>query len=239
MRFQEDTVLKWMSLIREHPDAIECFWPSQVQSKTWLCETIGEYLAQEGSTGWYEPQTAIIFGSWYGVLADMLEIPKTVCVDIEEKYLAWFNTPDLAWPHKSFHVANKHYATVQCSLDDYIYSEDLPNPDIVINTICEHIDQPTYDKWFNNIPKGTYFVIQGNNDFSHKDHIRANNSLDEFVNNNVRNFKLEPVYQGTLQYEGPWNHTDNCPTHYTRFMAIGRKDVPVQEDHFRDHGNIK
>lgn len=232
MRFQEDTVLKWMSLVRNHPDALEAFWPSQVQSKTWLCEVMGEYLGQEGSSGWYEPQSCIIFGCWYGVLADMLEIPKTICVDIDPKYLAWCNTPDLNWKTKDFKLSNKQYPTEQCSLDDYVYSADLPNPDVVINTICEHITQAQYDKWYDNIPEGTYVIIQGNNDFSHKDHIRANNSLKEFLNNN---HAIHTIYQGQLEYEGPWDMKNDKPTYFTRYMAITKKGKYVGED----IGNIK
>jgi hypothetical protein len=200
---------------------LNAFWPSQVRSKIWLSDWVKQYLPSATKI--------IIFGAWYGVLADILYLrlqpwhgrPMLLCNDIDKDAMLW---------------CSRKYPTHLGRMENFTYETRV---DLVINTVTEHLTQEIYDKWYDNIPKGTYFVIQGNNDFSHKDHIRANNSLDEFVNNNVRNFKLEPVYQGTLQYEGPWNHTDNCPTYYTRFMAIGRKDVPVQEDHFRDHGHIK
>ena len=30
----------WMELVREYPDAINCFWPSQIKSKRWLVEQV-------------------------------------------------------------------------------------------------------------------------------------------------------------------------------------------------------
>ena len=92
--------------------------------------------------------------------------------------------------------------------------------DLVINTVTEHLTQDIYDKWYDNIPKGTYFVIQGNNDYKEPDHVRAVQTLDEFNRiNRVENI----LHSDSIQYEGPWDMIDNKPTYYERYMTIGFK----------------
>jgi hypothetical protein len=67
-------------------------------------------------------------------------------------------------------------------------------------------------KWFDNIPKGTRVILQGNN-MPHEDHYVYSNSLEDFANK----YKLkEIVYQGKLNFNYPeWS--------FTRFMIIGFK----------------
>ena len=73
----------WMELVREYPDAINCFWPSQIKSKRWLVEQV-EYQQY-----FPMPFSCVIFGSWYGILADMLSIEDTTCVDTDNRFLEW------------------------------------------------------------------------------------------------------------------------------------------------------
>jgi len=197
MKFNEEQLTHWMQLVRTYPDALEAFWPSQVKSKSWIANTL------EFQTIIDLPMSAVIFGSWYGVLADMLRIPKTICVDKEAKYLEW---------------CAKKYPIWQGCLSNFDYEF---TPDVVINTITEHISQDVYDKWFDKIPEGTYFIIQGNNDFSHKDHIRACEDLNMFatINKMTHNFNL----LDEIKYEGPWNMEKDEPTYFKRFMGIGKK----------------
>ena len=163
MKFGEKQLTHWMELVRTHDDAIEAFWPSQIKSKSWIADKL------EFQTYMDLPHSCVIFGCWYGVLADMLKIPVTVCVDKEAKYLEW---------------CAKSYPVWQGCLSDYDYNIHLDGsnspPDVVINTITEHISQEVYDKWFEKIPEGTYYIIQGNNDYSHKDQVRAFEDLNMF-----------------------------------------------------------
>ena len=75
MNYNKHQLIHWMDLVRTHPDALECFWPSQIHSKAWITEKL------EFQTNIDLPHSAVIFGSWYGVLADMLRIRDTICVD--------------------------------------------------------------------------------------------------------------------------------------------------------------
>ena len=82
-------------------------------------------------------------------------------------------------------------------------------PGVVINTICEHITQEEYSSWWDNIPKGTKYIIQGNNFFDCEEHIRASESLQHFLE---QNYAVDTLYSGTL----------DCG-HFNRYMAIGIK----------------
>tara|TARA_B100000927_G_scaffold108135_1_gene87432 strand:+ start:7295 stop:7870 length:576 start_codon:yes stop_codon:yes gene_type:complete len=191
MTFNEEQLTHWMQLVRSTQDGIEAFWPSQIKSKVWIANNMPE------------AKSCVIFGCWYGVLADILQIENTICVDIKAEYLEW---------------CAKKYPVAQNCLSEYRY-DDVP--DVVINTITEHISQEVYDKWFDNIPVGTYYVIQGNNDFGHKDHIRACKDLNMFASINRMNHNFD--FLDEITYEGPWNMEEDKPTYFKRFMGIGIK----------------
>ena len=105
-------------------------------------------------------------------------------------------------------------------LGEMQYFEYETNVDLVINTSTEHLTQWEYDTWHDNIPANTYYIVQGNNDFREKDHIRACNSLEEFKE---KSHIVNCLHSGVLEYEGPWDKIENKPTVYERYMAIGFK----------------
>ena len=43
-KFDEDQLTYWMQGIRENPDMINAFWPSQIKSKIWLTDWVKSYL---------------------------------------------------------------------------------------------------------------------------------------------------------------------------------------------------
>lgn len=194
MQFNHRQLERWMELIRTHPDGIECFWPSQIRAKSWLTDELRFAVPSA--------QTCVIFGAWYGVLADMLNIEDTTCVDLEERFLEW--------------CAQK-YTTWGGCMSKYQYDY---TPDIVINTVTEHVSQKVYDEWFDNIPKGTHYIIQGNDDFSLKDHVRATKDLDTFV---LKNRLTNYIMLNEQPYEGPWDYENGKPNYLKRFMGIGKK----------------
>ena len=77
-----------------------------------------------------------------------------------------------------------------------------------------------HDKWYENIPSHTYFIIQGNNDFAEPDHVRACSSLEEF---NAINLVSNTLHTDELEYQGPWDDVENKATYFKRFMTIGFK----------------
>ena len=195
MNFNHRQLERWMELIRTHSDGIDCFWPSQIKAKSWITEEV-DYLIPQ-------PASCIIFGAWYGVLADMLQIEDTTVVELEEKCLEW---------------CSQKYTTWGGCMSKYSYEY---TPDIVINTVTEHVSQEVYDTWFDNIPKGTHYIIQGNNDFSLKDHIRATKDIDTFALKN--NLDTNYIMLDEQAYEGPWDFENGKPNYLKRFMGIGKQ----------------
>ena len=79
-------------------------------------------------------------------------------------------------------------------------------PDMVINTSCEHIaDLP---HWLGLLPSGCQVMLQSNDYFSEPTHINCVNSVDEFA---------QQAGLSQLNYAGSLK----LPK-YTRFMLIGR-----------------
>ena len=66
LKFDENQLLDWTQGIRENPDMLNAFWPSQIRSKLWLADWVKSYLPSATKI--------VIFGAWYGVLADILNL---------------------------------------------------------------------------------------------------------------------------------------------------------------------
>lgn len=207
--FSQESIIWIADALRRFPEhrerLLDCFWRGQIESKTWLIEELNDILLK-GS----EPQIIHIFGGWYGVLATMLFDSATYpigfirSIDIDpvcEKVADHVNKANemAAWRFKAF----------TASMDEWEYDH---HPTVVINTSCEHVDQDTYDRWFDRIPVGTLVVLQGNDFFSCPEHIRCSKDLDDFQSQS----RLS-----NLDYAGAFK-TD-AGSGYTRFMLIGEK----------------
>ena len=166
-----DRVSEWMAFLREHPQErerfLECFWPSQLQSKEWLLRAL--------RTERY-PQIIHIFGGWYGVFAQLVaeEFPSTeiFSVDIDPKCEVLGRQLCRNQSNIMFETAN---------MAKYRYARVSP-PQIVINCSTEHITQDVYDEWWEYIPKGTHFYMQGNDLFDCPEHVRCSHTLEQFIN---------------------------------------------------------
>lgn len=197
-KFDEDLIIHWMEGVRENPDMVNAFWASQIKSKTWLASWLKSYLPGA--------RRIIIFGCWYGVLADIIKqkLPdmEIICIDKDPVPIQW---------------TKKRYESHAVRMEEYLYHYPVS---AVINTSTEHMTQEEYDEWYNNIPSQTYFVIQGNNDFAEPDHVRACESLQEF---NKINHVENCLHTESMEYQGPWNKVENRATYFQRFMTIGFK----------------
>jgi len=188
-----DITMKWMEYIRNNPDNAyrfsENFWSSQIESKKWLLECIPE-----------DAHTICIFGGWYGILAQFIaeKFPDSyiVTTDLDP------STDDV------FYQINTSENIYHRTWD---MRDGIPNslcPDLVINTSSEHVTQEVYDSWWNSIPTGTKYIVQGNN-LANPEHVRIADNLDHFLKlNNIK----DPQYAGMLK----------CG-HFYRFMGVGIK----------------
>jgi hypothetical protein len=81
------------------------------------------------------------------------------------------------------------------------------NPDTIINTSCEHIEN--FAEWYAKIPDGKLVILQSNNFFDVQEHVNCVKDITEFSN-------MAPM-SNTL-YAG-----DLDLPKYKRFMLIGYK----------------
>jgi hypothetical protein len=177
----------------------DAFSSGQVGSKIWLCEQL-ELLFDNIDTIW-------IYGGWYGITAFLLKSRSNINISTIRSYDIDPSCESIAdminenWVYQDWQFKSH---TVDCS----ILTPTLGNPDLIINTSTEHFD--TMD-WWNNIPKGTYVALQGNN-MPHDEHVIHSTSLDNFC----ELYPLDTVlYKGELEFNYPkWS--------FTRFMLIGK-----------------
>lgn len=174
----------------------DAFSSGQIGSKIWLCEELEKIFESVDHIH--------IYGGWYGLTAFLLlsrgkiKIKSIRSYDVDpacESIADMINENWVIdnWTFKAF--------TKNC---DHINDS---NVDLIINTSTEHFDSL---EWFNNIPKGTWVVLQGNN-MDHEDHRSNANNLEEFV----EKFDLSKVYySGEKDFVYPdWQ--------FTRYMVIG------------------
>ena len=188
--------------IRDNPRMLDCFWQSQVQSKQWIIDTLVKEAYWRGSMG-----DIVIFGGWYGVLAQMLH------QQFDGKYISVDNDPSCKEVFDRINTSNKIVFKNAC-MSEYDYSDSI-FLDMVINTSSEHVSQEVYAKWWGNIPKGTKYIVQGNNFFETNEHVRCTETLEEFI---TINYLESATAKDTLNCG---MRPDGSP--FYRFMAMGIK----------------
>jgi hypothetical protein len=190
-------VIDWMTVIRNTKDnyrILENFWASQIESKFWVLEKAKTLVTKD-------IHNIFIFGGWYGILAQILvdNIPdiQVTSIDIDPACVELGNL-------MSGNDSRIKFVTE--SMDMY---NNYVTPCLVINTSTEHVTQEVYDSWWNNIPKNTSVIIQGNNYFSCEEHIRCSTNIEEFKQ---QNHISSTLFEGEL----------DC-VQFSRYMAIGIK----------------
>lgn len=199
MRVDIEDVMFWMDAIRESDDryrTLESFWKGQVRSKVWLISELSKVINS--------PVSIIIHAGWNGVLSSLLfnsniPIKRIISLDIDP-----ICRETAATMNKIQEMAGK-FQSKTADMCEYVY--DI-NPDVVINTSCEHVTDEQLQHWFNQIPDGAWCVMQSNNFFNLDEHVNCVKSAEELAQKfNLTNFK-------TYELETP---------EYTRFMIIAKK----------------
>lgn len=209
--FSNESILWIADTLRQFPDKtqriLDCFWRGQIESKAWLVDTLNNGYVNPGYTTGHN---VYVFGGWYGSLAVMLfdsaafPIKFIRSIDIDPEC-----EPIADHMNKANEMNQWRFKAFTSSMDEWHYDHA---PTVVINTSCEHVDQDTYDRWFDRIPTGTTVVLQGNDFFSCEEHIRCSKDLQEFEQQSGLS---DIVYSGAYK-------TD-AGSGYTRFMLIGTK----------------
>lgn len=174
---------------------LECFWESQLTSKGWLINTIKSLNIKS-----YED--VYVFGGWYGVLASLIKdtfpLVNVFSIDIDNECEQIGKSLD------------QRVNFITSDMKNFTF-ESTNNIGVIINTSTEHVTQQTFDQWLDKMPDDVPIILQGNNFFECKEHVRCVNSLEEFIEiSKIKNI----VYQGTL----------DCKQ-FTRYMIIGYKNA--------------
>lgn len=197
MKIEHETVARWFNYVREKSDRwfTESFWDTQLKSKKEIIDNIPQHF----HGNYY------IFGGWYGVLAHLIDdnVPadEIYTVDIDPKCKEvgdrYFIRPNVTY--------------VTHDMKDYEYPK---KPDVVINTSTEHVHQHSYAFWWEKIPTGTFYIVQGN-DLDIPDHVRSFTSLDYFIKWNLC---TNIIFESAIELPGPNNKT------YNRYTVMGYKE---------------
>lgn len=201
MKLDVEHVLFWMDAIRNSDNklrTLESFWKGQIYSKIWLIENLVNYIDNT-------PHNVVIHGGWNGVLASLLfqsniPINKIYSIDIDPC------CEDIANNINKKEDMEGRFKSITIDMSEYNYDIE---PDIVINTSCEHITQDCYNIWLSKIPKKTIIVLQSNN-YKIDEHIRIADNLIHFEDQS----KIDIIYSQTLKLPK-----------YDRYMIIGKRYV--------------
>ena len=193
----------------------DCFSRGQLQSKQWLVTELGKLDVELG--------TVFLCAGWYATLATMLfesdiKVDKVrsfdidpTCVDIAETFnKPWFMEQ---WRFKSITQDimdidyNEHTWQFWSNANNRMSRPIADNPDTIINTSCEHIEN--FAEWYAKIPDGKLVILQSNNFFDVLEHVNCVKDITEFSNMSPMSNTL---YAGNL----------DLPK-YKRFMLIGYK----------------
>lgn len=191
----------------------DCFARNQLKSKKWIIDTLEDIDIELGNV--------FLCAGWYATLATMLfnsniTVNKIYSIDLDPE------TPDIAKMFNQSQVEDSwRFQAVQGNIMGIDYTENLfriaksdgemattrVEPDTIINTSCEHIEN--FGDWWNLIPNNKLVILQSNDFFGVEDHVNCSESLAAFSANTPMTACL---YSGELKMD-----------QYTRFMRIGFK----------------
>ncbi len=201
----------------------DCFSRGQLESKLWLVKELQKTKVDLGTVflcaGWYATLAVMLFES--NIKVDKVRSFDTdpTCAKIAEVFnKPWFednwrfkastvDIMDFEWSDapapSDGTLGNFYYMT--SGTDKPIQMKD--NPDTIINTSCEHIEN--FAKWYDLIPDGKLVILQSNNFFEVEEHVNCVSSIEEFTTSAPMQNVL---YQGELELPK-----------YKRYMLIGYK----------------
>jgi hypothetical protein len=202
-------------LHQSNPPNIElAFSAAQIESKQWLIQELINHI---------EPnKTIFILGGWYGLLpAMMYELPEFNTAKIRSFDIEPTCAPIAELMNRQRVKANWQFKASTADIYDLDYNKttytttrrdqtiaDMQDePDIIVNTICEHL--LNFNEWFDKLPKNKLIVLQSNDYFEYtQEHVNCVNTLQEFKQQAPMNI----LFEGQNKFEM-----------YTRFMLIGTK----------------
>jgi hypothetical protein len=181
---------------------------SQIQSKQWIVEQIKNFNLGKIfiCAGWFSTllfDTRLKFEKCISIDLDPIceqvskILHKKLVIDSWKFQAVTDNIHNINYSGQHFTISRSDSTTVNMFI----------NPDTIINTSCEHIEN--FDKWYALIPSDKLLILQTNNGFHIPDHVNCVSRLEEFE-------KQTPM--STVLYSG-----EREMSKFTRFMRIGIK----------------
>ena len=175
---------------------LDSFSQSQIESKSWLVDTLSMFNINNAHIQ--------LFGGWNGILitrllTQNLNLKRIHNIDLDEKSIRVFMR------YREFTNDKRLESTCGDVMTPHKYDSSI---DIVINTSSEHmpnLKEIIKDKEYK--PE-CLFALQSNNMFHIKDHINCVNNEDELIK---KSGLSKVMYKGFL----------DMPNGYKRFMVIG------------------
>lgn len=214
----DDEYIKRISIVfKEFKSKIilnDHFSRGQMKSKFWMIDELKKVSDSF--------DVVIQYGGWYATVYQFLknEFNINTYRNIELDPIAAgvsdvFNYAELAdnWKFKSVvsNVNDLHWRDRYSDLQYKIQTHDgklvteIRDPDLIINTSCEHMDET----WFQDLPNDQLICLQTNDYFSNEQHINCVNNIEEAI----EKYPMREVY-----------FSGEIDTHlYKRFMIIGKK----------------
>lgn len=200
--------------IAQYPDAplAQAFHWTQMESKLWALREL-EKLQKPFEliyilAGWYSVMASLLLNTEFFSQAKIRSFDRDPsCWSIAESlHLQWVVNN---WQFKATTAditqmtwAPCRYSTIKSDGSEQLLVEE---PDLVVNTSCEHIDN--FSQWRYSLPQGRTVLLQSNNDINQPGHINCSESLAEF---------LETCSLKSTFYSGE----KSFPS-YQRYMVIG------------------
>jgi hypothetical protein len=179
------------------PAIVSSLSQGQIESKLWLYSVLKDVLPQDKYdfhfAGGWTGLTALV-GLW--LFPELFKNCESFDIDPRCADVAKFLNEPYSW--------NGLFSATTLDLKQFSYQPQKPQ--ILVNTICEHID---FANWYQQVPAGQFLVLQSNNLKGAEGHISCVDSLQEFMG-------MAPLKD--LLFAGELELFD-----YTRFMLIGAK----------------
>jgi hypothetical protein len=207
-----EMISQMVKALTNHPEyqknLIDSLSDSQIYSKNWIVEVLRDK----------ELGDILMCAGWYAMLLSDDRLKFTKCVSIDLDPLCEKVSKIL---HKKLVIDNWKFQAVTDNIHNINYSGQcftisrsdgttvnmFINPDTIINTSCEHIEN--FDKWYALIPSDKLLILQTNNGFDIPDHVNCVSSLEEFENQTPMQ---SIIFAGKKEM-----------SKFTRFMRIGIK----------------
>jgi len=191
----------------------DCFSRGQLKSKLWLVQELKKCNVDLGivflCAGWYATLATMLFESNINVdKVRSFDIDPS-CIDIAKVFNKPWLMEDWQFQASTEDIHNINYVvhTYNVTRHDGSVQSLTDQPDTIINTSCEHIEN--FAEWYDLIPEGKLVVLQSNDYYEIEEHVNCVGSIEEFV---VKAPMNNILYSG--EFDLP---------KYRRFMLIGYK----------------